>query len=370
MNSSLENKNSSTEFRIARLLAEKGDFIGAVETLEPLRDTYLKEKKFSEYLEVQHTLLRIYSELCEHDKINAAKEALQDLVIQEGFVLTSKTYYTLGICAYYKQQLNTAQEYFEKALKLGLEDDSKHDICHAIFGLATVYKSLGKFEEALKEIYNLEVFFQIIDLPDLKLSCLLLNANILKKLKKYDQAIDILWQAYNSVKLSKNLYLYIQLLYTMGHTYLESGETSLGKMYLGLAKRTIDPENQKLISGKIETILEKYGNVEESQYDLVLNRQSNELLEKKKGKVDFRSQFILMDLLRLFMKNPGEVYSKEALVEKVWRQEYDPLVHDNKVYVTIKRLRKLIEPDYDKPKYIFRSKQGYYLNKSARVMIQ
>lgn len=68
------------------------------------------------------------------------------------------------------------------------------------------------------------------------------------------------------------------------------------------------------------------------------------------------------------MKHPGEVYTKEALVEKVWKQAYDPSVHDNKIYVTIKRLRKMIEPDYDKPKYIYRTKNGYYLNRNARVL--
>ena len=77
-----------------------------------------------------------------------------------------------------------------------------------------------------------------------------------------------------------------------------------------------------------------------------------------------------MDLLKLFLRNPGQVFSKEALVREVWKQEYDPATHDNKVYVTIKRLRRLIEPDYDRPKYIFRSKNGYYLNKSTKVLVQ
>ena len=77
-----------------------------------------------------------------------------------------------------------------------------------------------------------------------------------------------------------------------------------------------------------------------------------------------------MDMLKLFLKHPGEVYSKEALVKAVWKQEYDPRVHDNKIYVTIKRLRQLIEPDFDKPKYIFRAKNGYYLNKNTRVLFE
>ena len=77
-----------------------------------------------------------------------------------------------------------------------------------------------------------------------------------------------------------------------------------------------------------------------------------------------------MDLLKLFISKQGEVFSKEFLVEHIWKQDYDPAVHDNKIYVTIKRLRKMIEPDYDRPKYIFRSKNGYFLNKSIKVSDQ
>lgn len=47
-----------------------------------------------------------------------------------------------------------------------------------------------------------------------------------------------------------------------------------------------------------------------------------------------------LDLLRLFVLNQGTVYSKEFLVENVWKQPYDPSVHDNKIYVTIKRFEK------------------------------
>jgi len=107
-----------------------------------------------------------------------------------------------------------------------------------------------------------------------------------------------------------------------------------------------------------------------NSYDLVFDYSGHAVTERKLGKIDFRNQFILLDLLKVFVQNQGKVYSKEFLVEQVWKQSYDPAVHDNKIYVTIKRLRKMIEPDFDKPKYIFRGKNGYYMNKSAKVFLQ
>jgi DNA-binding response OmpR family regulator len=121
------------------------------------------------------------------------------------------------------------------------------------------------------------------------------------------------------------------------------------------------------LAGRIQHSLDQLGGETQNSFDLVFEEHNNAVVERKLGRIDFKNQFILLDLLRLFMQNQGVVYSKEYLVENVWKQAYDPAVHDNKIYVTIKRLRKLIEPDYEKPKYIFRAKNGYYMNKSARV---
>ena len=137
-----------------------------------------------------------------------------------------------------------------------------------------------------------------------------------------------------------------------------------------LAKSSADPENLRYSARIIEKRLAEIGDAALMDYDLVFDAVNKQITEKKRGTVDFKNQFILLDLLRLFIKSPGEVHSKEVIVEKIWKQSYDPRVHDNKLYVTIKRLRKMIEPDFDKPKYIFRAKNGYYLNKNARVLLQ
>ena len=126
----------------------------------------------------------------------------------------------------------------------------------------------------------------------------------------------------------------------------------------------------KWIASQIEVKFAELGVNTSKEFDLIFDPRSNSVTERKKGKVNFKNQFILLDLLHLFMKNPGRVFPKEELVKKIWKQEYNPAIHDNKIYVTIKRLRKMIEPDYDKPKYVFRAKNGYYLNKSIRCCLK
>lgn len=370
---SLQLKNNSDPqeaYEVARLYCERGDFRLALEKLKSAAEAFDQRRDYAGFLNCQNLILRVAAELEDFKLITAIKERLQELVLKQNVELTSKTHYTLALCASYKSQHKVALEYLEKALGIALATDNKKDICYAIHGLALVYFALGRHEDALREIYSLQVFFQVLDIPDLRLSALVVNGHILRKMGKFDQALEIFWQSYDNLKAHKNLYLYINLLYAMGVTYVEAGDVGLGRVYLNLARATIDPEDMRHSARKIQERLEAIGEKSDERYDLVFNMASNSVTEKKKGLVDFKNQFILLDLLRVFLKHPGEVYTKEALVSAVWRQQYDPAVHDNKIYVTIKRLRRMIEPDFDKPKYIFRAKNGYYLNKNTRVLIE
>ncbi len=362
-----ESPNSLVE--LGKLHYERCDFASSIEKYSSAAEIYFRQKNFHGYLECQNRLLRMYAEQEDVENIRVLKEKLQDLVLKEGFELNAKTYYTLGICASYKAQFDVALDYFKKSLTIALANDEKTDICYAINGLAITYYSLDRLPEALKEIYNLQVFDQIIPMVELRLSSQMLNAHILRKMKKFDQAIEILWECYVTLREAKNMFSYLCLLYGMGLTYKEAGENDLARMYLQLAKKSVDPVNLKILHRQIENQLKDMGLASKEDFDLVFDSTNNSVVEKKKGRVDFKNQFILLDMLRLFMKTPGTIYPKEALVKQIWKQDYNPSVHDNKIYVTIKRLRKLIEPDFDKPKYIFRAKNGYYLSKTTRIYL-
>jgi tetratricopeptide (TPR) repeat protein len=367
--SAAKNPNDAN-MELGKLYYERCDFAVATEKFKESADGFFIEREFEQYLKCQNYLLRMYAEREEPENIRVTKERLQDLVLKEGFELNSKTYYTLGICASYKGQFDVALDYFQKSLAIALAADNKYDIGYAISGLAITYYSLDRLTEALKEIYNLQVFFQVMTLSDLKLASQMLNGHIFRKMKKFDQALEIFWECYDILRAEKNMFVYLSLLYGMGLTYKEAGEIDMARMYLKLAKKSADPDNLRYLSRHIDVQLGELGVTSAEDYDLIFDPTTNAVTERKKGRVDFKNQFILLDMLRLFMKQPGAVHSKEHLVKQVWRQEYDPTVHDNKIYVTIKRLRKLIEPDYDKPRYIFRAKNGYYLNKNTKILME
>lgn len=55
-----------------------------------------------------------------------------------------------------------------------------------------------------------------------------------------------------------------------------------------------------------------------------------------------RGRTILKRLLFLFASSPGQVFSKEALIQTVWRYEYHPLRHDGTLFTNMARLRRLL----------------------------
>jgi tetratricopeptide (TPR) repeat protein len=364
------NLKATELYEMGKLKGELGDFQASIATLEEAAVLYSEDRNHKKYIKCLTLCLRMYAEMEDQKALQSVKDRLYDYVTREKIELNSTTYYTLALVCSYRGEYAQALEYLEKALALALAEDSKEDMCYAIHGLAAVYWSLGRAEDSLKEIYNLRVFFQVMKLPDLEVSSQILNGYILVSLKRYEEALDVFWKAFEALKNQKNMYTYVSLLFAMGYAYAEAGEVDLAKTYMRLAQQMADPQNFVFLLRKITELNKRLMGKNENNFDLVFDQTSNSVVERKKGRIDFKNQFILLDMLKLFLKSPGEVYSKEALVKAVWKQEYDPSVHDNKIYVTIKRLRQLIEPDFDKPKYIYRAKNGYYLNRNAKVSIE
>jgi len=201
-------------------------------------------------------------------------------------------------------------------------------------------------------------------------STMYLYGLIYRNQQEYDRALEYFWKAFELLKHHHSMILHYLTLYGLGTTYQRSGNLLLARVYLQLASRNINDKELPRTARLVRKALSDLGhNTDVEDYDLVVDFANKSVVERKLGKIDFKNQFILIELLQLFVKNPGRVFPKEVLVKKIWNQEYDPSVHDNKIYVTIKRLRQLIEPDIEKPQYVFRSKNGYYLNKTAKVLI-
>ena len=150
-----QNMNANRLYEISKLYCDRGDYDLALPNLIEAANLFLTEKNYDQYLKCTQNILRIYAEREDFDQLSALKEKLHDTVIRENIQLNSRVYYVFGIAAVYKGQTETALEYFKIALEHALKTDVKEDICYAILGISICYRRQSKFEEALKEIYNL-----------------------------------------------------------------------------------------------------------------------------------------------------------------------------------------------------------------------
>lgn len=111
------------------------------------------------------------------------------------------------------------------------------------------------------------------------------------------------------------------------------------------------PFSIELLKHKINAILRRKEQV------------NKDIFEYKNLKVDFRSMKVCVNnkdinltatefkLLELFVKNRGNVITKERILEKIWDNNGN-FVDENTLSVNIRRLRKKIEKDPKNPEYI------------------
>jgi len=355
---------------LGTLYFEKGELKNALPYLLEAQNQYLVSKKIRKYFDVSYMLLRAYLEMGQTHEVQKIKESLQKIIVQENVEMSSRLYYTMGICASAEGHMETALTFFNQAFNVALAENNKEDMCFALCGKAIWYKKAKDYEKSLSIVDNLKVFFETIEIPEVEASAYFCEGQIYDSLGELDKALSSLWEAFRVAKKSKavqfvNSYILIQL----GATHVKMNKYDLAENYFELAAGLINPaEHVRSLEhlSRFKAVLESSKN---QNPDIKINVKDNTVVEISKGKVELNNQFILLELLVEFVKKKGSVITKSDLAEILWNQNYDPSQHDNKIYVTIRRLRKLLEPNPKKPHYILRTKEGYQINPASIVEI-
>lgn len=315
-------------------------------------------------------LLRIFLETENHQGIQRWLTQLENVLAQKSDA-PARLLYARGLIDFYQRNFHSSLQWAEKSLAHALEKQNFEDLAYALYLVAANLRALGKPQEALRELYNIQVIWNHVPNPEFKVSVLMLNAIILMDVDQVLPALDVLWQAYEELKNFKSALIPAQLMGLMAHCHKHLGNTALAANLLRLAMQMTDEINTPVLHRSLKKQWQALQSLEEKPtYDLIFDEKNSIVTERTKGRIEFKNQWLMLDLLKLFLQNPGKVFSKEDLVTLVWKEKYHPEVHDNKVYVTIKRLRQLIEAHPDKPQYIFRGRGGYFLNPDVRILWQ
>lgn len=348
-------------YRLAKVFYDKADLLSAEDYfLRALDKTIFPRDSFAMF-KCYGFLIRIYSENlreAEAQKYILEAEKLVELLQKDMGSLNSHYFYNVGMVSTYKGDFVDALENFTLSYQKAQKENEPELIAKGLYAMANASYNLNKYNEALNYLNQLGELLNILKKGYLKGSMYMLYGNIYKEIGKcseaenaYDTAIQYLQK-----KNCWNLFGYILL--GKGIVAKKTGEFNQALLYFRIAKNSANSNYKRLAS----LIQDQVEDVNDSSVDLYLDRHNRAIHEKDIGSIDFKHRFVLLEILFLLAKNPGQSYGKEDLAKSIWKDEYNPLIHDKLIYTSISRLRKLIEPKGASRKYILRGKDGYTFN--------
>jgi DNA-binding winged helix-turn-helix (wHTH) protein len=375
-------------YELGLLYNEKCDLANAAECYEKVKTEALQFHLYDNYFRSAAKLMRIHSERMDF----AEQERLQREALQVGVSLANfRRYqpilaYNKGIACLYQRDVVGAEAAFQKAQDVGAEilADAKtvasdrvevqRWTLYARYGLAVVAKEQGRVAEALesldlldKEIQRINENSENIDLYELEASVGITQGHCLRDTGKLQEAVDRYWSIHRLLKLRKNWNHYYYVLLGLGRTHQLMGDHSKASTFFDLISDSI----QNLELNSLKSTLQNYAaksKERSSSTKLVLDRERKRVIEEKIGEIHFERRFVLLEILYLLAGKPGRIFSKEELVRDIWSENYNPIIHDSKVYTSISRLRKLLEPDFKHPRYILNERDGYAFNPTIQVV--
>jgi tetratricopeptide (TPR) repeat protein len=343
--------------------AAEENFVKSLNCAERPRDTF-------SIFKILGFLIRISSEKLEDDKalnyINLAEELVDDLTQVLGS-LNSEYFYNVGIVKNYSGKFDEAFDNFQLAYKKSKEENEPDILAKTLLALANNCYARKNYEGALDFLGQLNQLMAILKKDYLSGAMFLFSAKVYLELEDFDNSLKFFKLANQTLQTKKCWNLFGYILLGKGNVYKNMGDFDKALEYFNLANESIDPNVFKRLSNLLSSEIE---DVNDSSVDLYLDRNNRKVKERSLGTIDFKHRFVLLEILFLLAKNSGSYYDKEQLAKSIWKDEYNPLIHDKLIYTSVSRLRKLIEPKNskgEKRKYIIRGKDGYTFNPLTKI---
>jgi len=348
-------------YRLAKVYYDKADLANAEDYFLRALDKTVYPKDAFAMLKIYGFLIRINSESLQESEASRFILLAEDLVEQFGKdlgSLNSEYFYNVGMVFTYKGDFERSIENFKLSYQKAQQENEPELIAKALFSISNACFQAERYTEALNNLDQLKQLLNILKKEFLRGSMHMLYGNIYREVGKlteatenYDTAITLLQQ-----KNCWNLFGYILL--GKGVVLKKMGEFNQALSFFKLGLNSINADYSRLR----ELFMSQVEDVNDSSVDLYLDRHNRAIHEKTLGTIDFKHRFVLLEILFLLAKNPGDSFNKDDLARSIWKDEYNPLIHDKLIYTSISRLRKLIEPKGGNRKYILRGKDGYTFN--------
>lgn len=306
-------------------------------------------------------LLRLLAEETEFGQVREWIERLHALIPPGSSLGPAAVDYTLGIAEIYQGRKAEALVLFVSAQQKALVEKNKRIALQAEFGSWSVKSQGGLHEEVHR---GLALFLGKIpaEEKELRIAGLLLKTVACREMERPLEASALLDEAEALAQEQMNLFMIANIFYARGVLAEKQGQPEKAVRFLELAQSLSENRSLRHLKTQVDRKLEALRPATGVE-GLFLVESADEVSARWDGrKVSFRGQELLVDLLKLFMESKDQGLDKEKIVRRIWKEEYNPLVHDNKIYVTIHRLKRLLKHLEGREPALLKNSHGYRLN--------
>ncbi|MBI2522093.1 MAG: tetratricopeptide repeat protein [Bdellovibrio sp.] len=357
-------------YRIGKVYYDKADLEKARQCFENAIVHSERPRDLYGLFKIYGFLIRICSEQVQTElaeKYIRESELVIDQLTSVLGSLGAEYFYNVGLTKTYRGAFRDARGQFELACKKSKEENGPDLLAKTLLALASTCYYQKEYDLALGYLDQLEQVLSIIDKSYLKASMLLYYGRIYVELGQMERAMDYYSQSLVKFQEKRCWNSLGHVLLGMGSLCKRLGEYEKSLVYFSLSQQMTCSRDFKRLQRLIRSEIE---DVHDASIDIYLDRTNRQIVEKGLGTIDFKHRFVLLEILFLLAKNPGQYFDKEQLAKSIWKDEYNPLIHDKLIYTSVSRLRKLIEPKNgkgEKRKYIIRGKDGYTFNPRVKI---
>jgi hypothetical protein len=384
MGKSIRKEEIQKSLKLAQLLAEKCELSGARDSYAQALQLSKEEQDLRAMMEALSGLLRLSSEALDQTTVLELEKELGALMAANPRKVPPMAWYCKGAIARDRGQFRLSQRFFHRYLKtVRLDQDDAcsaqlltrdESIARAWSMLAIIQFQRGKVRLAKDLGEYVLAKFGDGRIRTVRGIIALHLGKIAEREKDITRAFEWYQEAYQEFLAEHNWYYHLYALYAFARISRLQQNYKQAYWYLDLIQKAAAGQEFGVL--RREIALER-ARLEQDAVDLLIDSRAGVVQTREVGAVSLRKQYVLLNILEALSgahraTGPGggeRGLSKAEIIEQVWREPYRPEAHDNKLYYNINRLRKLIEPDMRKPKYLLNWREGYRLAPGLKVQL-
>jgi tetratricopeptide (TPR) repeat protein len=369
--------------QMAQIRSEKCELKDARETYQLALEMAKSESDLRVMMEALSGLLRLAGEALDQEAIQRLEHELDAMMEAHPKQVPPMAWYCKGIIARGRGDCLVAQRYNHRFLRTiqkeaALTPESADDlisneelIARGWTMMAILLWQRSHLKRSLYLVQILLARFEARNLRGVNGMLYQILGSINERQRKFDEALQWYQKAHAAFLASHSWYYHLYVLYAYARLARQQRNFPQAYWYLDLIEKAATTPDFGLLKREIENEKRR---LESDAVDLLIDSRQCIIQTREVGEIPLGKQYVLLHILEALSKahhgteaERERGLSKAEIIEQVWKEKYRPEAHDNKLYYNINRLRKLIEPDVHKPKYLVNWREGYRLAPGLKV---